>query len=409
MKFFKKDELKLLWPFYFDALIIPMLFILPAFSILYFRGIGFSLTQIGFLASSSALAMVLFEIPTGAIADIFGRKFSVILGAFLSGITVFSIFFFNDFYLILVLFFLWGAFGTLMSGADEAWIIDLLKHKKRKNLIHEFYTKRYSFMSAALLVSGIVGALLVKKFGLGIIWPVTGGSMILTAIMISFGQEHFIRKKQNIKKQTKQLFSHTKKSMNYSLKHKTIFSLILISIVMMFVYNFAGEITWLPFLQDLGLQEHWFGYLFSFVMVSGIFAPHFSKLLIKKLGGHKNYLFTILIFMALFLFATGFINTLIFALIIYVLFMSMHDFYNPVRDIYFQKFVPGKMRATITSFNGVVIALAVIIASPLAGFMADKISPQYTIFLGAFILIPAIILYSKIDGGKRGKLGLKEK
>jgi len=47
MIFFKKDELKLLWPFYFDALIISILFIIPAFSILYFLGIGLSLTQIG--------------------------------------------------------------------------------------------------------------------------------------------------------------------------------------------------------------------------------------------------------------------------------------------------------------------------------------------------------------------------
>ncbi len=396
MKFFKKDELKLLWPFYFDALIISMLFIIPAFSILYFRGIGLSLTQIGFFASASALAMVLFEIPTGAIADVYGRKFSVILGAFLSGIAVLSIFFIHDFYLILVLFFLWGAFGTLMSGAGEAWIIDLLKHKKRKSLIHEFFTKRHSFINMALLVSGIIGALLVKNFGLEIIWLVTGGAMILTSIILLFGKEHFVRKKQHLKKHAKKLFLHTKKSVNYSLKHQTIFSLILISIVMVFVNNFAGELTWFPFLQDLGLQEYWFGYFYSALMFVGIFIPYFSKSLITKLGGHKNYLFTVLSLMALFLFATGFINTLIFALILSILYMSMYDFYSPVRLMYFQKFVPGKMRATISSFDSMMASVSIIIAAPLAGFSADKIGPQNTIFLASFILIPAIILYSKI-------------
>lgn len=396
MKFFNKDELKLLWPFYFDSLIISMLFIIPAFSLLYFREMGFSLTQIGFLDSSFALAMFLFEIPTGALADVYGRKFSVILGAFLSGIIVFSISFFHDFYLILVLFFLWGVFSTLMSGAEDAWVVDLLKHKKRKNLIHEFYTKRYSFISIALLVSGIVGALLVKNFGLRIIWPVTGVAMILASITLIFGKEYFIKKKQNIKKNLKDLIFHTKKSIKFSLTHQSILFLMIISFIMAFVYIFAGEISWYPFLQDLGLQEYWFGYLFSATMFAGIFIPYSSKFLIKKFKGHRNYLVIILFFMAFFLILAGFINILILVLIILWFFMAMQDFYDPVKQIYFQKFLSSKMRATIGSFKGMIISLGAIIAAPLAGFTVDKIGPQNTILMSPIILIPVIVLYFMI-------------
>lgn len=396
MGFFKKDELKLLWPFYLDSLFVTILFIFPAFYIIYFRNVGFSLAQIGFFVSSMSLAGVLFEIPTGAIADIFGRKFSTILGLFLSGLAIISIMFFENFYLLLFLFFLVGMAGTLVSGADDAWIVDLLHHKKKKNLIHEFYTKRHSFMSVALLMAGIIGALLVKKFGLGIIWPITGGSMILTSIIFLFGKEHFVRKKQSIKKHTEKLLYHTKNSISYSLKHKTISLILTASVIIMFMMIFAGDITWYPFLQDLGFQEHWFGYLFSATFAFGIFIPYFTKPLIKKIGGYKKYLMAVLSLMFLLLFLIGFINSFVFVIVIYILFMSMYDFYGPVREIFFQKFVPGKMRATIGSFKNMVTALAVIIAYPLVGFVADKIGPQYTIFIGAFILIPVIILYSKI-------------
>lgn len=396
MRFFKKDELKLLWPFYLDALFITILFIFPAFYIIYFRNVGFSLAQIGFFISSMSLAGVLFEIPTGALADIFGRKFSTILGLFLSGLAIISIMFFENFYLLLFLFFLVGMAGTLVSGADDAWIVDLLHHKKKKNLIHEFYTKRHSFMSVALLMAGIIGALLVKKFGLGIIWPITGGSMILTSIIFLFGKEHFVKKKQKYKKHIKELLSHTKNSISYSLKHKTISLILTASVIIMFMMIFAGDITWYPFLQDLGFQEHWFGYLFSATFALGIFIPYFTKPLIKKIGGYKKYLMAVLSLMFLLLFLIGFINALVLVIIIYILFMSMYDFYGPVREIFFQKFVPGKMRATIGSFKNMITALAVIIVYPLAGFAADKIGPQYTIFIGAFILIPVIILYSKI-------------
>ena len=101
MSFFKRDELRLLWPFYLDCLVVSIFFLYPVFYILYMRDIGLSLFQIGLLASFTALAGVLFEIPTGAIADILGRKFSVILELFLSGLTIISIFFFKDFHTLL--------------------------------------------------------------------------------------------------------------------------------------------------------------------------------------------------------------------------------------------------------------------------------------------------------------------
>ena len=106
MAFFKKDELKLLWPFYLDSIVSTMLWLFPIFYVIYMKNIGLSLGQIGLLASSYALASLIFELPTGAIADIYGRKFSTILGMFLCGIVMTSTMFFNSFYIFLILFFL---------------------------------------------------------------------------------------------------------------------------------------------------------------------------------------------------------------------------------------------------------------------------------------------------------------
>lgn len=51
MKLFQKDELKLLWPFYLEALISSMLFFVPAFLIVYFSNIGLTATQMGLLVA----------------------------------------------------------------------------------------------------------------------------------------------------------------------------------------------------------------------------------------------------------------------------------------------------------------------------------------------------------------------
>jgi len=397
MAFFKKDELKLLWPFYLDALLINISFIYPAFMILYFMDIGLSLTQIGFLISSSALAGVLFEIPTGAIADLFGRKLSTILGFFLVGLVIISIMFSKNFYLLFGLFFIWGAFDTLISGAKDSWIVDLVKYKKRKELVQEYFIKKNSFYSFSFLLTGIIGALLVKRFGLRIIWPISGISVILTSIVFLFGKENFIRKKQHIKEHTKELISHSKESIKYSLNHQGLLLILIAVIIFVFVVSLTSDITWYPFLQGLGFQDHWFGYLFSGTFVLGIFVPYLTKTLSKKLGGHKKYLVIILSLMAFLSFLVGFINSMVLAIIIFILFMSMYDFFHPINNALFHKFVPGKMRATIDSFRNMAASLIAIISFPLVGFLADNIGPQRTIVLGAFVLIPAIILYSKIN------------
>ena len=400
MGFFKKGELKLLWPFYFDALFLTMLFLCPIFYVLYFRELGFSLAQIGFLASAYSLGMILFEIPTGAIADLWGRKISTILGYFLAGIAVIAVIFTGNFYAVMALSFARGAFGTLRSGAEDAWVVDLLKHKKRKELIHEFYSKQQSFISAGFLVAGIIGAFLVKIFGLWIIWPVTGTLMIATSIVFLFGQEHFVKGKriQGVIQRVKAVFGHSMKSINYSMKHNVISLLIFSGMICMIVTAFAYDLTWFPFLQNLGFKAHWFGYLMSASCFLGIFIPYFTKSLSIKLGGYKRYLIFILSLQIFLLLSVLFVKWMLVAVLVYLLFLISFDFYGPVRVAFYQHFLPSKMRATIDSFRSMLYSIVTMITAPLAGFIADKIGPQITIAIGGILLIPAIFLYLKIKG-----------
>jgi len=73
-------------------------FFMPAFLIVYFRDLGLSVFQISLLTMMIPLFMLLFEIPTGAIADIYGRKFSVLVGALINGVALLSIFFIFEFF-----------------------------------------------------------------------------------------------------------------------------------------------------------------------------------------------------------------------------------------------------------------------------------------------------------------------
>ena len=94
--------------------------------VLFFQEHGLTLTEVMVLQSIYSLSVALFEIPSGYIADLFGRKHTIVLGTIFSfiGYLVFS--FYGGFYAFAVAQALVGIGGSLMSGSDSALLYDTL-------------------------------------------------------------------------------------------------------------------------------------------------------------------------------------------------------------------------------------------------------------------------------------------
>jgi MFS family permease len=88
---------------------------------------GFSLTEVTFADAMFLIAMTLFEVPTGAFADRFGRSRSVALGALVYGVALGVFAVTTSFPILLASFLIWALGGALMSGADLALLYDSLK------------------------------------------------------------------------------------------------------------------------------------------------------------------------------------------------------------------------------------------------------------------------------------------
>lgn len=396
MEIFQKGELKLLWPFYLDLAVSRIFSFAYFFMVLYFLSLGFSAFQIGILLAAIPFISLIFEIPTGAIADIYGRKFSVLLGYFIEGIGFLSIFFMSNFYSFVGAFALIGFGSTFSSGSKDAWVVDLIG-TKRKRILHNFFINEQFLSGFGILFAGIVGAFFVKHYGLSIIWPVAAVSYLFSILVLLSADEVFKRRKAHVKSSAKKLWKQTKTSVKYSKDHPILFYILIASAIIGFSGAFNSQLSFMPYLSDLGLADHLFGYFFSALAAMAMISPFVVRLFYKyknevELLINFNILYAVVI--ALIIFA----NKLIFAIPILLIALFFSSAIGPVERIYFHKFIPSKLRATIGSVEMMLLSLVAIVSIPLVGFLVDSIGGQYTIFLSAVLSIPGILVYLKIKG-----------
>jgi MFS family permease len=119
---------------------------------------GFSLTQITLLDTPFFLLIVFAEVPTGAVADRFGRKFSLMLGSGFFAIAVFVFGIADNYVIILVSYVAWGLALTFQSGADTALLYDSLKQLGREDDFQRLNGRLWALRSAAALLALVIGA-----------------------------------------------------------------------------------------------------------------------------------------------------------------------------------------------------------------------------------------------------------
>lgn len=70
------------------------------------------------------LAVFLFEVPTGIVADIHSRRLSIVIGQAVMGLAIIIVGSFAVTWAILAAWALWGIGYTFTSGAQDAWLAD---------------------------------------------------------------------------------------------------------------------------------------------------------------------------------------------------------------------------------------------------------------------------------------------
>ena len=129
---------------------------------------GLTIDEIAVWQSLLNLGMFLGEIPTGFLADIIGKKRSLLIGKGFIILYYLILIFSNNFAFIYISALIFGVGSTFISGTDEALLYDiLLEDKNNKNTAD--YLGKFSAISIIIIgLSMLVGGF-VQRLGWGIL------------------------------------------------------------------------------------------------------------------------------------------------------------------------------------------------------------------------------------------------
>jgi MFS family permease len=128
--------------------------------IIYLTISGLSLFEVGLLISIREIVIYIFEIPSGVIADMYGKKIELIMCFVFYIISFFLFFIAPSFWIFALAMMLFGLGDAFRSGTHKAMIMSFLDH----NDIAATKTKVYGQTRAMSLIGSMVMSLVAIVF-----------------------------------------------------------------------------------------------------------------------------------------------------------------------------------------------------------------------------------------------------
>ncbi|WP_320129876.1 MFS transporter [uncultured Sphaerochaeta sp.] len=333
---------------------------------------GFSLVELGILEGIYHITSFLMEVPTGAIADLWGRKISRLLGRLVAVLSV-AIMFFSSSFLLQALGFIFTALGNnLESGAGDALVYDSLLLDGKQESYIKVAGKQELFYESASIISFIVGGYLAVHSYRAVFYLTMFFYATATVCSLFFKEPEFI-KTSNLSKPSS-LFC----KIASSLKTQNLESLALlkkqgrITFFIVFSESLFCFITVLFFyLQNFwtanGKTEYQIGLVFAAnALVTGVTALFAAR--IERKIGEKGILTFMPLLMVLCLWGVALSEYREF---FYVLTGCIGGILVAAIGAYLNRLIPSGQRATILSIQSMAFSFFMILMFPAVGLIGS--------------------------------------
>lgn len=350
---------------------------------------GLSLSQILIIQSAYSIAIVLFEFPSGLLADNYSRKNLYSLSKLFLIIMFLIVLFSNQFYLIFAAWFCYGIAAALDSGTLDAYIINQLKLAHHGAELRKFLALSNRLEIVGLLLGSSLGGILYHFIGINIY--VLGTVFLVVSTLISF---FFFKETTKsdllqdshvmvLKKQITDSFKELRKQPRLSL---------------ILIFDFLTQIffqthfqLWQSFFLSKGIDSQYFPFFYITFQVITLFSYSINIDGVKKYTGVLKFS-PLIVFLPL----TFFLGKIEIFLTAYFIFVFVFYVIEFILNYQFNKMVSVENISSLISFKSTVSRIGSVLLLCILSFMVKQMSVSAVMAINFMLSLVLLVVFSVI-------------
>jgi MFS family permease len=354
--------------------------------VLFYQDNGLAMQDIFTLKAVYSIAIVVLEIPSGYLADVLGRKKTLIIGTILGflGFVVYDFSF--SFWGFLMAELVLGLGQSLISGADSALLYDSLKAMGNQKKYLKYEGRMVSIGNFAEAIAGILGGLLAE---ISLRTPFYGQTAIaFIGIPAAILLVEPVRYQKISRMRMIDILGIVKYSLFKSGHLKwTIFYSAIIGTTTLTMAWFVQ-----PYFKMVELPLAMFGVFWALLNLSVGITSYYAHKLEFSLGQYKTMLLITIMIPGLYIVLSQ-INAL-WGIAILFIFYLVRGFATPILKDYINKLTESNIRATVLSVRNFMIRIVFAGIGPFLGWYTDIFSLSSALLLAGitYLTIAAIFL-----------------
>lgn len=351
------------------------------------------------------------EIPTGVVADLYSRKWSVVIGLTMIGLGILIVGLLPYFWPIVIAQVVWGLGYTFVSGAAEAWVTDELSPAP----VQPAFTRAHQLG----LVMGIVGILLAGLLGsLSLQTPIVvgGAGFVLLALLmaVAMREQRFTPTPRTERDSWSHVKATTIEGVRAARKPGVVRSFLIIGLLAGLTSEVFDRLWVEHIVSDFGLPSVagiadvavWFT-IFALVssllsLVASLAANRLAPAAVN--AEHPTRLMALLVLVQVVGVATFAVSgNLWLALSGRWARDASLSVGHPIQRAWLNRHVSSRTRATTLSMMGQADAVGQVAGGPALGAVANLAGVSLALVISSVVHAPAAVIYARLRPGRDGQ------
>lgn len=234
--------------------------LIPAYVIerLYWEERGMTIQMVVYTEIIFAITIVVLEVPTGIIADKWGRKHMLIVAALMGCCEFLILVFATEFWHFALVVFLAAVGHSASSGADQALLYDSLLSEGKEESFEKIQGRLNALDIGAIMLAALCGSFLGSRFDFELNYWISLGSAVIALCFTLTLVEPRVAKGNEDAEQPIPIRTFVTASLRFFRDHPGVRLVLLSGMVTGAAISFIDEF-WQTYLDRLGIPVLYFG------------------------------------------------------------------------------------------------------------------------------------------------------